>query len=295
MAADEIALVRAFNRTVAERIGALTDVFLGRGRPMAESRILWEIGQSDQVTVRQLRARLGLDSGYATRVLQSLTAQRLIEVQRSADDARVRSVHLTATGRQELHELDRRSDAVAASFLEPLDERQRTQLVSAMHVVDSLLRASAVSIHLENPTSADARWCIQQYFAELNTRFDTGFDPSVSISADAHELVPPTGLLLLARLQGQPVGCGALKFHAETPAELKRMWVSSAVRGTGLGRRLLRELEAQAKSAGATRVHLETNRALTEAIHLYRASGYQEVAPFNSEPYAHHWFEKVLQ
>ncbi|MFL5980671.1 MAG: GNAT family N-acetyltransferase, partial [Gaiellaceae bacterium] len=78
------------------------------------------------------------------------------------------------------------------------------------------------------------------------------------------------------------------------PAYLKRMWVSPDLRGVGLGRRLLRELEELARAHGAGAVQLETNRALTEAIALYRASGYCEVGPFNDEPYAHHWFEKRL-
>src|SRR5690242_11629418 len=110
-----VAHVRSFNRTVAERIGALTDVFLGLGRPMAESRILWEIG--DGLDVRDLRARLGLDSGYATRVLQSLAKQGLITSDTSARDARVKHVRLTRKGEKERSELDRRSDAVAESFL----------------------------------------------------------------------------------------------------------------------------------------------------------------------------------
>jgi ribosomal protein S18 acetylase RimI-like enzyme len=57
---------------------------------------------------------------------------------------------------------------------------------------------------------------------------------------------------------------------------------------------MLAELEAHAVPCGATTVRLETNRALAEAISLYRSSGYREVEPFNAEPYAHHWFEKAL-
>jgi ribosomal protein S18 acetylase RimI-like enzyme len=72
------------------------------------------------------------------------------------------------------------------------------------------------------------------------------------------------------------------------------MWVSSGVRGTGLGRRLLGELETHAARAGARVLCLETNRALVEAIALYRSAGYSEVPAFNDEPYAHHWFEKHL-
>ena len=286
--------VRAFNRTVAERIGALTDGFLGRGRPMGESRTLWEIGL-DGTEVRQLRARLGLDSGYTSRVLRSLEQEGLISVEAGPGDGRVRYVRLTDAGRAERAELDRRSDEVAWSFLEPLDTPQRKKLVSAMTDVQRLLVASMVDVAIEDPTTPDAQWCIEQYFSELNTRFDAGFDPSKSIPADAHELVSPSGALLLARLRGRPIGCGALKFHPDKPTELKRMWVAAEARGLGLGRRLLVELERHAKEAGTRVVRLETNRTLKEAIHLYRSSGYREVAAFNNEPYAHHWFEKKLR
>ena len=285
--------VRSFNRTVAERIGALSDTFLGRERPMGESRVLWEIGPGG-AEVRELRARLGLDSGYLSRVLDALKRQGLIAVRPAADDARVRVARLTRAGRAERAELDRRSEAVAWSFLEPLSERQRSRLVEAMADVDRLLTASMVKVSVEDPTTRDARWCIGQYFAELDRRFDSGFDPSLGISAEPDELVLPSGLLLLARLRERPVGCGALKFHGRRPVELKRMWIAPEVRGLGVGRRLLAELERHAWEQGARIVHLETNRALKEAIELYRSSGYREVARFNDEPYAHHWFEKRL-
>jgi DNA-binding MarR family transcriptional regulator/GNAT superfamily N-acetyltransferase len=288
--------VRSFNRTVAERIGAVGDQFLGRPRPMGESRTLWEIGTHgvDGVEIRALRARLGLDSGYVSRVLRSLERQGLVTVEKSADDGRVRYLRLTEDGLAERAELDRRADEVALSFLEPLTDGQRARLVAAMSEVERLLRASQVEIAVEDPTTPDARWCIAQYVAELNTRFEVGFDPARSIPADAPELTPPAGALMVARLQGRPIGCGALKLHPGAPAELKRMWVAPEARGFGLGRRLLRELERYARAAGADVIHLETNGTLQEAIALYRSSGYQEVPAFSDEPYAHHWFEKRL-
>jgi DNA-binding MarR family transcriptional regulator/ribosomal protein S18 acetylase RimI-like enzyme len=297
MDAQAINQVRSFNRTVAERIGFLGDRFLGRDRPMGESRLLWEIGReigADGVEVRALRARLALDSGYTSRVLRSLEQLGLVTVEPSQHDRRVRMVRLTEAGLAERAELDRRSDEVAIAFLEPLSGSQRTRLVSAMGEVERLLRASQVTFAVEDPTSDDARWCIGQYVAELNGRFEVGFDPTRSISADAPELSPPAGALIIARLQGRAVGCGALKLHGSAPAELKRMWVAPEARGLGLGRRLLGELERHARAAGVRVVRLETNRSLQEAIALYRDSGYREVAAFNDEPYAHHWFEKRL-
>lgn len=293
MNTSDIRQVRSFNRIVAEGIGANDERFLGRGRPMGESRLLWEIG-ADGADLRALRGRLGLDSGYLSRVLASLERQGLIAVQPHPDDRRVRRATLTAAGDKEWAELEIRSDAVARRVLSPLPEDQRRQLLAAMSEVERLLKASMVRFEIEDPDSEEARWCFSQYFAELDARFDAGFDPALSLSADVRELSAPEGALILARLRGDPVGCVALKFHGESPAELKRMWVSPSARGLGLGRRLIEAAERHAGGQGARVIRLETNKTLIEAIALYRRCGYAEVDAFNAEPYAHHWFEKTL-
>lgn len=285
--------VRRFNRAVTQRAGALEDAFLARGRPLGQARVLWEIGPAG-CDVRELRARLGLDSGYLSRLLRALEQDGLITVGASEADRRRRSARLTVQGQAERGEYDRRSDDAAASLLGPLSGRQRERLVSAMAEVEGLLAASSVEIGVRDPRDPDARRCLAAYVGELASRFDGGFDPALSISAADHEMIPPAGAFLVAVLHGEPVGCGALKFHPGAPAEVKRMWVSPAVRGLGLGRRLLAELEAEAARNGVRVLRLETNRALAEAISLYRAAGYREVAAFNDEPYAHHWFEKEL-
>lgn len=291
MEASLIEQVRSFNRTITERVGALNDRFLGRNHPLGEARLLWEIGEAG-ASVRELRCRLGLNSGYVSRLLRSLEKQSLLVVRPGEQDGRVRWVQLTEAGVRERAKLDQRADAFARSLLEPLGESQRVKLVAAMAQVERLFITSMVQITVADPTSQDARWCIEQYFTELDERFEAGFDPTLGISAHADELTPPAGLLLIARLREEPVGCGALKFHANTVGELKRMWVAPRARGLGLGRRLLEALEHKAREAGSTVLHLETNRTLKEAIEMYRHTGYQEVEAFNDEPYAHHWFEK---
>jgi DNA-binding MarR family transcriptional regulator/GNAT superfamily N-acetyltransferase len=289
-----IETVRQFNRTVTQRIGVLDDAFLARGRPLGQARLLWEIGPGGG-DVRDLRARLDLDSGYLSRLLRALERDGLVTVEASEADSRVRTARLTAAGRAERAELDRRSDQAAASLLGPLTTRQRGRLVSAMAEVERLLTASAIEVGERDPRDPGARHCLRAYVGELADRFDGGFDPERSISAADHEMTPPAGLFLVATLHGEPVGCGALKFHCpDAPAEIKRMWVAPSVRGLGLGRRLLAELEARAAAYGVRVLRLETNRALAEAVSLYRSAGYREVPPFNDEPYAHHWFEKVL-
>jgi DNA-binding MarR family transcriptional regulator len=293
MTTPMVARVRSFNRAVTERVGALDEQYMGRGRALGEARLLWEIGP-EGAEVRQLRRRLVMDSGYASRLLRSLEAQGLVAVEIDAADRRVRRARLTRAGLAERAELDRLSDELALSILEPLDERQRTRLLTAMEDVERLLLASLITIDIEDPATDDAQWCFQQYYDELRERFEGGYDPALAIPADAEEITPPAGVTFVARRGEQPLGCGILKLHGREPAHIKRMWVSRDARGLGLGRRLLVRLEHWAADAGAPAVRLETNRALVEAIALYRRSGYEEIPAFNDERYGDHWFEKRL-
>lgn len=293
MASARVSQVRSFNRTVSQRIGALNDHFLGRARPLGESRLLYEIGRVG-AEVRDLRARLELDSGYVSRLLRSLERQGLTAAQAAASDGRVRRVKLTRKGLREVAELDRLSDAFAKSVLAPLTVAQQDRLLEAMALVERLMKASAIEIATETPDSTDALWCLNEYFKELAARFESGFDPAKSISANADELTPPAGVFVIARLAGQPIGCGALKAKDGGIGEIKRMWIRDDARGLGLGRRVLEVLEKHARRFRLRTLRLETNRTLIEAQALYRKCGYLEVAPFNEEPYAHHWFEKVL-
>jgi DNA-binding MarR family transcriptional regulator/GNAT superfamily N-acetyltransferase len=284
---------RRFNRIVTQRVGALNDRFLARDRSLGEARLLWEIGP-DGRDVRSLRSQLELDSGYVSRLLRSLEAAGLVTVGTKKSDQRVRTARLTRKGLAERAVLERSAEEHATSLLAPLGAKQRARLVAAMAEVERLLTATMIEIAPVDPAHPLAQHCLSSYFAELSRRFDTGFDPARSIPASEAEMRPPAGLFLVARLRDDPIGSGALKFHDKEPAELKRMWVAESARGLGVGRRILAELEKHAAAHGARAVRLETNKTLVEAISLYRSAGYKEVAAFNDEPYAHHWFEKQL-
>jgi GNAT superfamily N-acetyltransferase len=135
---------------------------------------------------------------------------------------------------------------------------------------------------------------VVQYYAELAERFEEGFEPGKSLPAGDDEMRPPRGIFLLASIDGEAVACGGVKVIAPGMGSVKRMWVSNSVRGLGFGRRMLVALESHARTLGLATLRLETNRALAEAIQLYRSAGYAEVPPFNDDPYANHWFEKHL-
>jgi DNA-binding MarR family transcriptional regulator/GNAT superfamily N-acetyltransferase len=285
--------VRSFNRVVTRRIGVLNDQYLGRNRPVGQDRVLWEIG-TEGCEIRTLRARLGLDAGHTSRLLRALEASDLIAVEPCETDRRVRVARLTTAGEGERALLEKRSDELAASILAPLTDAQRSELSAAMRTVRRLLTAPDVEIQRADPAGADAQRCINAYFAELNRRSNVPYDPAKGVPAEPHEMTPPAGLFLVAYVNGEAVGCGGVKHHPDAASEIKRMWVAEPARGLGIARRMLNQLETDAMKSGAARTRLETNGNLEEAIAMYRSSGYEEVPPFNDEPFAHHWFEKAL-
>ena len=292
MTAEMMAQVRRFNRTVTQRIGVLNENFLASDRSLGQNRLLWEIG-ADGGDIRSLRERLDLDSGYVSRLLRTLETSGYVVVEPSLTDGRVRIARLTTAGGPANPARPRGAQEAPAALQHPRNHPPRPKKVTAMAEVERLLIASTVEVRECNPRHRDARFCLQTYYSELAVRFHEGYDPAVSPVADA-EMTPPAGLLLVASLHGEPVGCGALIFCPDAVGLVKRMWVAPAVRGLGLGRRLLYELEDRARARGVPLMRLETKNELSEAIRMYETSGYREVVPFNDEPYADHWFEKPL-
>src|SRR3984957_4533339 len=269
---DPVAVVRRFNRSYTQRIGVLDDSFLGIGMPLGPARLLFEVGAVPATelvpTTQTLRERLGLDSGYLSRLLRRLERDGLIQVTPDPGDRRRRQVIMTAAGHECWKELERRSDDRARLIVDPLTERQRERLARALSEADLLVRAATVRLEPADPASPVAREVVGRYFAEIGRRF--GFDPSGETEKDALLLAPPTGVFVVALSDGEPVACGGLHAIAPRVGELKRMWVHDDWRGAGLGSRLLLHLEDQARELGHDTARLDTNAALAEAIGMYK-------------------------
>ncbi|MFN8194526.1 MAG: helix-turn-helix domain-containing GNAT family N-acetyltransferase [Nocardioidaceae bacterium] len=293
MTDSSYAVLRSFNRTWTQRVGALDESFLGSGRPLGLSRLLFEVGP-DGAEVRTLRRRLGLDSGYVSRQLGSLVAEGLVEVAPDPTDRRRRRVTLTAAGQREWRRLEDRSERRAASLVAELTPRQRARLDEALSTAQLLVRAATIGFEPVPADSPEAREAVGRYFAELDERFEGGFDPGDAWDHDAASLAPPEGAFLLARSDDDVVACGGVQRIGPGVGEIKRMWVHPGWRGAGLGTRTLRRLEEAARELGHDRVRLDTNDALVEAVSMYERSGYVAIPPYNDNPYARHWFEKSL-
>ena len=304
----EATVLRRFNRAYTQRVGVLEQSFLQSGWPLGEARLLYEIGSgsgagaapgpegevAEGKGVVGLRRRLGLDSGYLSRLLRALEADGLVTVGADATDGRRRRVELTPSGWAAWQDLERRSEALARRLVGALDPGRREALAEALATAERLVRVATVTVEHVEPSGPEAVAALSAYFGELDRRFDGGFDPGEALTADAPAYRPPTGRFLVARNDDEVVGCGALLRVDERTAEIKRMWVAPGWRGAGIGARLLAALEHEAADAGYTRVVLDTNAVLSEAIALYERSGYAPAERYNDNPYAQRWFTKPL-
>jgi DNA-binding MarR family transcriptional regulator/N-acetylglutamate synthase-like GNAT family acetyltransferase len=280
--------VRDFNRYYTGRLGVLGDHYLGLDRPWSESRLLFEIG--DGVDLRDLRGRLGLDSGYLSRLLRSLEQQGLVTVRPHPGDGRVRVAEPTPAGVRARAELDTRARESVGELLGHLTVAQRDRLVEAQRQIRQLLRLATVVIEPVADDSAAARECLTAYAAELNLRFPEGYEGSELLRPG--ELAETGGVFLLARERERAIGCGAWQRLPGGAAEIRHLWVSDDARGFGLGRRLLGRLEDSAAEQGVTVLRLGTHTSLPEAIAMYRSAGYHEIPAYSDSRYNQLTFEK---
>jgi DNA-binding MarR family transcriptional regulator len=269
----------------------LEESFLGTGRPLGVSRLLFEIGASpDGTTIRDLRERLDLDSGHLSRMLRRLEQDGLVATEPDPTDQRRRLVRLTAAGNAARLDLDSRSEELAARLIAPLTDRQRQRLTDALATADLLVRAATIHLRVVPPGDPAGREALARYLAEIDERFPTGY------RADGPVGEEPGSTYVVATSDGEPVAYGGIRPTSEqATAEIKRMWVHPDWRGAGLGSRMLRHLEDLARERGCTRLVLDTNRVLLEAIAMYQRAGYHAIPRYpGSDPHATHFFGKSL-
>lgn len=280
---------RRFNRSWSQRVGLLDSSHLATGRPLNQSRLLFEIAQfpTGGVEVAELRERMGLDSGYLSRLLTQLADAELVVVTESTDDRRRRVARLTAQGRSAAEELDLRSERLVQRVVEPLTPGQRRRLEDALTTADLLIRAATLEIREVPPDGPIAREALVHYFDELNARFPSGFDAG-------DQPIDLAAVCLAAVSDGRLVAFGAYRRLSDADAEIKRLWVSPDWRGAGVASRVMRLLEERAAVQGFVRVVLDTNENLPEAVALYDRLGYERIERYNDNPYATSFHAKRL-
>jgi len=151
-----------------------------------------------------------------------------------------------------------------------------------------------VALHLMDPRAPEAVECLGSYYAELEARFERGFDVSLSRDPEADDMIAPRGAFFVAFVDGVAKGCIGLKRLEPEVGEIKRLWVDPDTRGLGIGARLMEATDAAAIELGMTTLRLDTNSALPEAARLYHRLGWYEIDRYNDDPYPDLFFEKLL-
>ncbi|UZD90018.1 bifunctional helix-turn-helix transcriptional regulator/GNAT family N-acetyltransferase [Cognatishimia activa] len=288
---QDIQRIRRFNRAVTAKLGVLDSSFMGRGRPLGVARVIHAIGHFGS-DIGVIRTQLGLDKAVLSRMLRGLESDGLITFRVDTKDARKRHADLTDKGQAEYNAYDTLSNDHAADLL--ANHPQTEQVLKAMDLIATAFTRDHVAITPMDPRACQSISCLENYYTELETRFERGFDVSLSRDPEAINMMTPLGAFYVAMSDGVPLGCCGLKGVGTEVAEIKRLWVSPAARGMGLAQRLLTECEVAARELGIKVLRLDTNSALPEAEKLYRKTGWTQIDRFNDDPYPDLFFEKAL-
>lgn len=284
LTAERIAQIRAFNRLYTGVIGVLDEGLVGSPYSLGEARVLYELEQEGVSEVTELRRRLGLDAGYASRLLARLAERGLLTRERSPEDARRQIVRLTEAGQDEQHVLEQRTVEEIGTLLDRLSEEDQGRLVSAMRVIGNLVgdpRPDSALV-LRPPRPGDYGWIVQRH-GEIYSReygWNVAFEALVArIVADYVETRDPEReAAWVAELGGERVGCVfCVRGTKEKTAKLRLLIVEPGARGHGVGKRLVTECLAFATAHGYTEMELWTQSVLTAARHIYKNAGFELV------------------
>ncbi len=292
---DASAAIRRFNRFYTREIGVLDGNLLQSGFSLAEARIIYELGQASEIAASEIGEKLNLDRGYLSRMLRAFQRRRLISRKTDAADKRRSHLSLTEKGRTTFQQLDRRSSQAAAGMIADLSPSAVNALLAAMETIqgilaknsatrDSILRRDRVG-DLGLVANRQALIYEQEYgwdktYEALVAKILTDF---VGRNDDVHERA------WIAESHGTILGSVYLMREDAETARLRLLYVEPQARGLGLGKKLVSECTAFARTAGYKRIVLWTQSTLTAARKLYVNEGYKLM-----KEETHHSFGKDL-
>jgi DNA-binding MarR family transcriptional regulator/GNAT superfamily N-acetyltransferase len=290
---QQITVWREFNRFYTARLGLLRDRYMGSEFSLTESRILYELLREPGRTATALRKTLGLDAGYISRLLLSLSKRGLVQHTSSPADAREKLLKLSGKGRDVAQQLDEHAGEDISNMLQLLDASRRKMLVAALASVHEILRNPPSNIEIVQASLknlADVRSLLSEYYDALNVvQRDKPTDVRKLLSE-------PNAGFWIAYVGAMPAGCVVLRpLSAQRLAgECKRLYVRPAFRGNGIAKALLDRLEAFAVSRGLMWIYLDSKDDLHAAIQLYRQRGYRMCKRYNDNPQATLFLRKTI-
>jgi DNA-binding MarR family transcriptional regulator/GNAT superfamily N-acetyltransferase len=281
--AETVAAVRRFNRFYTRAIGALEKGYLGGPYTLAETRVLWEIANSDGVTPKAICAALDLDPGYLSRMVARFERDGLVAREPAPDDGRSVRLSLTPRGRERFGELDLRQAARVEDMVGALSPDRQARLSAALGEVQALLSQPNPQppFELRPHRTGDLGWVVQRHAAIYNAEYgwDERFEAMCArIAADFQETFDPARERgWIAEREGRNVGCVFLEAGEDDSAKIRLLLVEPAARGLGIGGRLVDECIRFAREAGYGEITLWTQSVLTSARKIYAAAGFEIV------------------
>ena len=281
--AETIAAVREFNRFYTSAAGILGERQLGTEHSLAEARVLYELGRAEQTETGELRAALGLDRGYVSRILARFEAAGLIRRAPSPADARRHTISLTAAGRRRLATMQSRSDAQVGELIAPLDASGRRRLVGAMAAIRDLLEPgpAARQVVLREPRSGDLGWVVERHGTLYAQEWGWGEAFEGLVARIVSEFVARPDRERergwIAEVDGERAGAIFCAADDGETARLRMLLVEPAARGAGVGTALIAECVAFSRGAGYREIVLWTTDQQVAARRLYEAAGFERV------------------
>ncbi|AGM10566.1 helix-turn-helix domain-containing GNAT family N-acetyltransferase [Amycolatopsis keratiniphila] len=283
--ADRVATVRAFNRLYTGVIGVLDEGPADAEYSLSEARVIFELAQQDQTQVTDLRKRLDLDAGYASRLLARLEGRGLLTRERSDEDARRQIVRLTENGRKAFAVLDERSVGRIGTLLGRFGDDEQRRLLGAMDTITSLVgeRAADPTLVLRPPRPGDFGWVVHRHGALYSREYgwDERFEALVArvVAEYVDRRGDPRQAGWIAELDGERVGSiFCMPAEDGVTAKLRMLLLEPAARGRGVGKRLVTECVEFARAAGYPAMELWTVSLLEAARAIYRKAGFQLVS-----------------
>jgi DNA-binding MarR family transcriptional regulator/GNAT superfamily N-acetyltransferase len=282
MSVSTVSEIRGFNRFYTRILGLLRPKLAGSAFGLTEARVLFELAHADQMEVAELRRVLDLDAGYLSRILSRFISDGLVEREPSAADARRQLVRLTDAGQLAFTETDTLQADAIDRLVEPLDEIQRNELVTAMGRIRRMLdgghRAGGLVLRPTEP--GDLGWVVERHGARYAAEhgWDATFEALVArVVADFGERVDSRRQAAwIAELDGERVGCiFCTASDAPDTAQLRLLLVEPQSRGAGVGTRLVDECLRFARRSGYRRIMLWTTDVQREARRIYQRQGFR--------------------
>jgi DNA-binding MarR family transcriptional regulator/GNAT superfamily N-acetyltransferase len=288
---QRVQAVRRFNRFYTRQIGVVGS-YLDSAFSLAQVRVLYELAHREKPTAAEIGRDLNLDPGYLSRILNGFLAHGLLRRRAAKDDGRRQLLTLTARGEEVFAGLDARSSKDMRKLLDPLDDAQQTELLEAMASIERLLGRDAeptVRYFLRPHRSGDMGWVVQRHGEIYANEYgwDESFEALVAsiVAKFVENRDPERERCWIAELDGERVGAVFCVKRTATVAQLRLLLVEPQSRGLGIGRRLVDEVIAFARSARYRKVVLWTNDVLVAARRIYEAAGFELV-----EQQKHHSF-----